>query len=760
MSENASLAYVDGLDEESRLPALHLGLFRARIRLAWLLIAWCAAALWAGSAAWAQDHLKLFPRYARYERMRREIPQAVKLGVLSVSWTNGGQAFEYRKDGKRYRFDIPSRTVQELPTPTNAPGRTGRAGSEPSRARRVPPQPRPERGRQYTNAPSPDGRWMAFYRDANVWLADASGSNPIPITTNGSLAARIKYGTANWVYGEELDQDTALWWSPNSRKLAFYRFDETQVQDYYLILDQTKVQDRLDTEPYMKAGTPNPVVDIFIYDLDTKSIVPVDVRTGAPFDNHVLGHYVYGVSWTADSAELLFHRTNRRQNTMELCAADAASGRVRVLVPEQWLASWTENRPTCHWLSDGRRFIWASERTGWKNFYLYDRAGTLLATLTAHPFEVVDVVRVDEQAGLLYYTARSGDHPAKLQLHRVSLDGRGDVRLTDPAFHHTVDMAPDGRHFIDVAQTHDIPPVTCLRDANGRWIAELARSDTTRFYQLGLRPVERFSFKAGDGVTELDGLLHFPSDFNPRRRYPLLIDVYAGPGTVAVRETFTLPDPLTELGFLVARLDARSASGRGKRFLDAIYQKLGQVEVDDQAAGVRALGKRRYVDRSRVGIFGTSYGGTVSALCLLRYPELFQAACASSAVTDFRNYDTIYTERYMGLPQEAPAAYEAASVLRYVTNLQGRLLIWFGTGDNNVHPANALQLIQALQKVGKSFEVQVGPDQGHTSIPRDRMIEFFLESLMDFRPGRLERMGKRAPASGPLKPVRAPRQQE
>lgn len=712
-----------------------------------------------GSAAWGQDRLRLFPRYPRYEKMRREIPESVKLGVVSVTWTNGGQAFEFRRDGKRFRFDIATRSVQELPPPTNTTAEPKAEEPGGRRSRRPPPQPRPERGRQYTNALSPDGRWLASYRDGNVWLSDPKGAHAVPITTNGSLQARIKYGTANWVYGEELDQDTALWWSSNSAKLAFYRFDETQVRDYYLTLDQTKVQNRLDIEPYMKAGTPNPVVDIFIYDLATKATVQVDVRSGQPFKDEVLGHYVYGVSWTADSTELLFHRTNRRQNLMEFCAAEAESGRVRVLVREQWPASWTENRPACHWLRDGRRFIWASERTGWRNFYLYDRTGALLATLTAHPFEVADVVRVDEPAGLLYYTARSGDHPMKLQLHRVTLDGHGDVRLTDPTLHHTIDMAPDGRHFIDVAQSLDQPPVTSLRDADGRWVAELARSDLTRFRQLRLKPVERFTFKAADGITDLDGVLHFPSDFNPRRRYPLLVNVYAGPGTVAVRHTFTLPDPLTELGFLVARLDARSASGRGKRFLDAIYGKLGQVEVDDQAAGVRALGARRYVDRRRVGIYGTSYGGTVSALCLLRYPELFQAACASSAVTDFRHYDTIYTERYMGLPQDNPAGYDAASVLRYVTNLQGRLMIWFGTADNNVHPANALQLIQALQKAGKSFEVQVGPDQGHTSIPRERMIEFFLENLMDFRPTSRSPAVRPTPAAARSKPLRAPRQQ-
>jgi dipeptidyl-peptidase-4 len=358
----------------------------------------------------------------------------------------------------------------------------------------------------------------------------------------------------------------------------------------------------------------------------------------------------------------------------------------------------------------------------------------LLATVTAHHYEVAEIVRVDEQAGLLYYTARSGDNPMKLQLHRVSLDGHGDRRLTDPAFHHNVDLAPDGQHFVDVAQTHDTPPVTVLRDAEGRLVAELARSDLRRFKELRLKPVELLQFKAADGDTDLYGMLHFPSDFRPRRKYPLLVSVYAGPATTGARETFTLPNALTEMGFLVATFDSRSASGRGKQFLDAIYLRLGIVEVDDQAAAVKALWRRHYVDKRRVGMFGTSYGGTVSATCLLRYPEVFQAACANSAVTDYRNYDTIYAERYMWMPQENKAGYEAASVMSYATNLQGRLMLFYGTADNNVHPANALQLIQALQQAGKSFEVQVGPDQGHAAVNRDRMMEFFIQSLVLAKP--------------------------
>jgi len=677
----------------------------------------------------AQDRLKTMPGYEHYQRLSHEMTNAVKLGILTVTWTNEGKAFDYQKDGKRYHYDIAARTATELPpAKTNAPAQTDER--PPGERRRTRGQGGPARGRQASSAISPDGKLKAFYHDRNLRLSDANGENEIAVTHDGSEQKRIKYGTASWVYGEELDQTTAIWWSTNSDKVAFYRFDESPVADFYLVRNLTNIQDRLEVEAYPKAGATNPIADLLVYDVKTRSTVLMDTRDGNPFGDAVLGHYVYGVSWSPDGKQLLFHRTNRRQNILEFCAADPDSGKCRVIVREEWPASWVDNSPAMRFLQDGQRFIWASERTGWRNFYLYDLSGRLIAQLTDHTFEVGAVEHVNEQAGLLYYTARSGENPMKLQLHRVRLDGHEDRRLTDPAFHHTVDFAPDGQHFIDIAQTHDSAPVSRLMDAEGHLIAQLAESDLTKFSNLHLRKAELLQFKAADGQTTLYGLLQFPSNFNPNKKYPLLVSVYAGPATSGARETFVQPNSLTEYGFLLASFDSRSAGGRGKRFLDVIYEKLGTAEIDDQAAGVKSLWSRRYLDKKRVGIFGTSYGGTASALSLLRYPDVFRAACSSSPVTDFRNYDTIYTERYMWLPQENKAGYDAGSLMTYADKLKGRLMLFYGTADDNVHPSNMMQLIKALQRAGKSFEVQVGPDLGHSSMNRERMMEFFIESLV------------------------------
>jgi dipeptidyl-peptidase 4 len=666
----------------------------------------------------AQDRLKTYPGYEQYQKMIKDSQGAFKSGALQVRWADDGKSFTYNRDGKTWKFDLAAKKAAETGAAPAQPEGFGRRGGG------------PERGRQFAEAVSPDKKLKAFYRDRNVWLSDADGKNEFAVTTEGDVKARIKLGSASWVYGEELAQSFAMWWSPDGKKLAYYRFDESKVPDYFLQMDQTKLYSKEDIEAYPKAGQPNPIADLFIYDLASKATVKLDVRDGKPFDNAVVGHYVYHVNWSPDGRELLFNRTNRRQNILEFAAADPATGKCRVILREEWPTGWVENSPALTWLKDNKRFIWTSERTGFRNFFLYDISGKLVVQLTNHPFEVANIVKVDEAAGALYYMARDGANTMMTQLHRVGLDGKKDVRLTDPAFAHNVALSPDGKYFVDVAQTHDIPPATRLLDAKGKLVAELAKSDLSKFDQMGLKKTELFTFKAADGTTDLFGILQFPSNFDPAKKYPLLVSVYAGPGWNGAREAFTPANPLCEYGFLVASFDFRGSSGRGKKAMDSVYLKLGIVEMDDQAAGVKSLYSRPYFDKTRVGIFGTSYGGYASALCLLRHPDVFTAACAQSPVTTWAQYDSIYTERFMWIPEENKDGYENGSAMKYVDNLKGRLMLYYGTADNNVHPTNSMQLITALQRIGKSFEVQVGPDRGHTSVNNDRMMEFFIENLL------------------------------
>lgn len=663
----------------------------------------------------AQDKLKSMPGYERYQKVSPQIRTAVKPGSLVVKWSDDESSFEYEQDKKLYRYTVKTKATTTL---GDAPAPDRRMGA------------RPARGRQYDFANSPDNKWKAFTKDRNLYIGGADGSNAIKITQDGNEETQIKYGIATWVYGEELGQNTAMWWSPDSKQVAFYKFQERNVKKYFVLLNQLKLQDSLETEAYPKVGADNLPVDLMVYNLDTKKLIQLDLREGKPFNDGDLGTYIYGVTWSADGKEVLYHSTNRKQDIMDYRAADPVTGKSRTIVREEWLASFTKNTPEMQFLKDGKRFIWASERSGFNNYYLYDLSGKLLNTLTRHAFEVSRIVKVDEAENTLYYMARSGNNHMKLQLHKVKLDGTKDVRLTDPAYDHTVTLSPNNQYFVDVAQTHDIPPFSNLIDSKGKIVASLAKSDMKKFEELGLKKVEVFTFTSVDGVTQLHGMIHFPSDFDPAKKYPVILSNYGGPATNAFRESFTYPDALTEYGFLVLNIDGRNAGGKGKKLLDQLYGNLGIVEMDDFAAGVKSLYNRPYVDKNRVGVYGTSYGGTTAATLLLRYPDVFQVAVANSAVTDWRNYDNIYTERFMNTLANNLKGYEASSLMPMAKNLKGELLIFFGTADNNVHPANSLQLIDALQKAGKSFEVQLAPDGGHTALNRDRMMEFFIQHLV------------------------------
>jgi dipeptidyl-peptidase-4 len=683
---------------------------------------WSALLLVCSIAAGAsgQEALEKMPRYDRYTRLQREISSSVINGGVSVTWSEDSKSFFYSFNGKNYKYDVDQRkseiTTETAPSSPEAKRRTPRRGGM------------PDRGRQFSSAESPDGKFKAVSRDRNVYVSDADGKSEFAVTTDGNLEKRIKYGTACWVYGEELEVRDAMWWSPDSRMLAFYRFDESQVKDYFIAMDEGKVQDRLDTEAYPKAGAPNPRAGLLIYDLDSKKTIKIDTT----FGDASLGEYVYDVRWSQDGTRLYFNRTDRKQKTMQFCEASPSDGSCRVVVEEKQPQSWAENHPEVRFLRDGRHFIWASERDGFINYYLYDREDGLVNQLTHNDFDALSIARIDEDGGGLFYMACGTENPYYRQLRRVGLDGTGDMSVTDRDLDHEVTLSPDGSLFTDIAQTPDRPAETRLVDIHGKVLDTFVKSDLTKFESLKLKKAEMFDCLAADGKTRIYGILHFPSDFDHRKKYPLLLTVYGGPESGGINSRFQTPNPITELGFVVVNVAGRGTMGRGKAFRDAVYQKLGVVEIDDQNAAIRSLGARHYVDLKRVGVFGTSYGGYATVMLMLRHPETFSVGCASSSVTDWLNYDSIYTERYMGLPQdgENKAGYDAGSAMKYVSDLRGKLMLYFGSADNNVHPSNTYQLIRALEDAGKRYDLQAGTDRGHTQMNPVRMWEYFVTHLI------------------------------
>ncbi|MBT8484918.1 MAG: S9 family peptidase [Phycisphaerales bacterium] len=618
-------------------------------------------------------------------------------GAISrIRWYEDALTFE--RGGTRYTCTLASGVVREGDVDPSA----RRQQSEGSTPRR-----RAGRGRQRDREPSPDGVWVAECRDWNVVLepgdAAASDARPIEVTTDGTRKRR--YGKASWVYGEELAQRTAMWWSGDSKQLVFYAFDERRVPDFYLLGGLTDRRPALKHEGYPKPGEPNPRADLMVYNVETGKTRRLECH-GAPEEEW----YIYGVQFAADG-RLLFFRTNRHQDHLELVAADVGTGHSDVLVTETQ-RTWQRNRPLLRFLADGR-FIWETERAGVRALELRDASGARLTGLTGtdHPF--VSLLDVDEETGTCFYTAYGPDHPLNVHLYRVRLDGTDRRRLTPAGRSHTIALSPDRQWFVSRAETIADMPSTRLFDADGNAVAVLAEPDESAFATLGTPRPELFSFPARDG-TPLFGWIYKPRGFDPGRAYPLVIDVYGGPESKGVRNRFRATHPACRLGVAVAKIDNRGTLGRGKAFAEAIYQQLGSVDLQDQADGVRhLLATRDWLDPDRVGIYGHSYGGYMAALAILKYPDLFHVAVAGAPVTDWRNYDTIYTERYMRTPAENPEGYDAGSCLTYAANLRGHLLLMHGMQDDNVHATNTWQLVEALRKAGKHADTVLYPESAH-----------------------------------------------
>lgn len=667
----------------------------------------------------AQRTLPLMPRFDKYKKLQDNFSKLFpRVEFTRFRFSEDGKTLYYRDGETDMKVDV---ATGEKST-----------GKPPAAKSNSPQRRAPDRGRQFAETFSADGKLKAVSRDRNVYVSDAKGDNEIPITTDGSASTRIKYGTGSWVYGEELDQREAMWFSSDSKYLAYYRFDESRVPDYYLTYDLLKDQDTLNTEAFPLVGKPNPVADVFIYNLATHQQVQVDTKFGDP----ALSEYVFAISWTADGKELTYHRMNRAQTVMEYCAADPTTGKSRVIIREERTTGWVEQNPAQQFLKDGKEFIWMSDRNGFNNLYLYNLDGKLIRPLTQLSVEVNRIVTVDEVASKVYYLAADGDNPYLLQLHSVHLDGTHDTVLTDKSLNHGITPAPQGGAFVDVEQNIDTPPTAVLRDGNGKRIAELLTTDMTAFNEMNLKKAERFTVKSADGKWTLYGRLQFPSDFDPTKKYPMLVNMYGGPLPTYYQESFVLPSTVCELGFITMSVECRQTGGRGRDFLISNYKSFGIHEIDDCANAVKQLcAERKYIDPKRVGIQGTSYGGYFSAISILRYPDVYRAACSSSPVTDFRLYDSVYTERYMGLATEGDnkAGYDAASCMTYAKNLKGYLMLYFGTADNNVHPSNTIRLANALEDEGKRFDMQVGADRGHSQMNDYRMWEYFVQHLiLDF----------------------------
>ena len=672
-------------------------------------------------AAWGGDKFTDLDGADRIREVQQAARQFGRGGRVSdVRFTDdaifflGGDGWQ-KVDVKTGEFSEAEQDDLPPRTPRARSGRRGGRGGA-----------RPARGRQRTQEASPGGSMMAIHTDYNINLRNEENGVEIPLTTDGN--EKFRYGTASWVYGEELDQIDAMWWSPDGTHLAFYAFDVSPTRDYYLVSGLSGLRTEIMRERYPKAGDPNPIAGLRVGNVETGEIVTIDV--GPDTDQ-----YIYSVRWTPDGSELLFHRTNRHQDHLEILAANPETGETRLVVEERQ-DTWQRNRPMMRFLEDGERFIWETERNGWKNWQLRHLDGSLINDLTNGEYPVESIVKLDEDAGHLYYTAKSSETPINPQLHRVDLDGGNPKRYTSADLHHSdFRISADGRYVACTRQAVDVAPATAVYDENGREIAVLAESDVSGMKEAGFRGGELFRFTSADGSTPLHAVLHVPSNFDPERSYPLLVDVYGGPESRGPSNTFSAINPYCELGFVIAKIENRGTLGRGKAFEGATYLKLGVPDLDDQVAGVKAmLEAYPWLDGDRVGMTGHSYGGYMAALAMVRHPDVFHAAVAGAPVTDFRNYDTIYTERYMRTPKENKAGYDAGSAVRLARKLKGNLLLVHGMVDDNVHPSNTFQMAEILQSADIPFEMQLFARSGHgigSPAYRSAKWSFLQEHLVD-----------------------------
>ena len=660
------------------------------------------AACCAITPAHAQDQFENLPGYEQFRETSRAMGRLVRGGIVrDVIWGERDAYVQYRVGNRVLRYDFEDGNVEELEEHEIESTSQGRVTSRGGGSRG------PSRGRQSEKVLSPDGEWVAEFRDWNLCLRNVESDQTIAVTTDGHR--KHKYATGSWVYGEELRQTTAMWWSPDSSQIAYYEFDETEVLDFYLTPGLTKIQTELYIEGYPKPGSPNPVVGLHIYDLVTSESTRVPIGVDS-------NQYIYNIRWSPDGTLLIYNKTNRHQNDLEVMAYNPESGEQYCIVQETQ-ETWQSNSPEFRWLKDGKRFIWETERNGWKHYELRHIDGRRLNGLTTANYPCSTIVEIDEPNEWFYYTAFSAKTPLHAQLHRVRLDGTKKSRLTeDDLSHSSFHIAPNHGHFIAMAQSIDTPPSTAIyaidyQSNTGTKLKTLAEADVSA---MANRPMpELFTFTADDGKTELYGVLYKPLSFDPKKTYPLLIEVYGGPLSTSLSPRFRPAHAYSEFGIIIAKLENRGTRHRGKAFESATYLKLGSVDLADQAAGVRALTERQYIDQSRVGITGHSYGGYMAALAILKYPDLFHVAVAGAPVTDWRNYDTIYTERFMRTPQENSEGYDSGSTLTFADNLEGKLLLLHGMVDDNVHPNNVWQLVDRFQKARKPFDMMFFPNSGH-----------------------------------------------
>jgi dipeptidyl-peptidase-4 len=572
------------------------------------------------------------------------------------------------------------------------------------KAARVTNNPEEEVGETF----SPNNRMLGFVRNNNIYVYDIAAQRERRLTTDGS--PKILNGRLDWVYQEELygrGNFEAYWWSPDSTKLAYLRLDENPVPEF-TVVDHIPYHQALEVTPYPKAGDPNPVVQLGVVNAAGGATRWVDTYKYQPSD-----FLIVRVSWTPDSRKVVYQAQNREQTFLDLNFAGSDDGKSTTVLREASKA-WVEVIDNPTWLKDGS-FLWQSARNGWQHLYHYAQDGKLLHQVTDGKWEARSLDGVDEDKGLVYFSGTEHSHIAP-NAYRVKLDGSGLTRLTTTEGSHRVILSPAANLFIDNWNDVNTPTQTRLYDADGKLVRVIAENKVDAMKQYKLGATEFLQVKTRDGLA-MEAMMIRPPDFDATKKYPVLEFTYSGPHAPQVRNGWGGPaymwhQLMAQKGYIVWILDNRTASGKGAESEWPVYKNFGELELRDLEDGIAWLKSQPYVDGDRIGIWGWSYGGFMTSYALT-HSQSFKVGISGGTVSDWRNYDSIYTERYMQTPQNNPEGYKKSSPVNFAKDLHGKLLLIHGAIDDNVHVQNTVQFVYELQKTGKQFQLMLYPKSRH-----------------------------------------------
>lgn len=556
---------------------------------------------------------------------------------------------------------------------------------------------------------SPDGTKIAYAKENNLYVYDVASKKSTAVTTDGKKNAIIN-GITDWVYEEEFAFVRAFDWSKDSKKLAYIRFDESQVPEFSMSMFHKDLYPTIETFKYPKAGEKNSVVSLHIYDAAGNSTKKVALDNYNDF-------YIARLQWTNDNNILSAQVLNRHQDNLDLLFVDGTTATAKVVLNEKDKA-YVDVTDNLTFLKDNS-FIWTSEKDGFNHIYLYDKTGKLKNQVTKGNWEVVSYYGFDEKNKTIFYQSTENGSINR-DIYRIGLDGKNKVRLTSKVGTSVATFSPNFQFFINTFSSASQPTTYTLNESKtGKEIQVIENNQAlaAKLKAYNLPTKEFFVLKTAKG-NELNAWILKPKDFDPSKKYPVFMYQYSGPGSQQVNNDWNNSDDywfasLTQQGYIVACIDGRGTGFKGADFKKVTQKELGKYEVQDQIDAAKVIGAYPYVDAARIGIFGWSYGGFMASNCIFQGNDVFKMAIAVAPVTNWRFYDSVYTERYMQTPQENASGYDQNSPINHVSKLKGKFLLIHGSGDDNVHVQNSMQMMEALIQANKQFDSQIYPDKNH-----------------------------------------------